>query len=104
MKFSTGASATGDQLVWVRPGFCRKTKLVEGTVHESVKLLPAVVVNHPGESECEWLLDLERLPDKQKSWADIRLECAAAKGEYDMALGPLRNGVKKLVDKVRGRP
>jgi hypothetical protein len=67
-------------------------------------LIAPVVVNHPGENECGWLLGLERLPDKQKSWTDIRLECAAAKGEYDMALRPLRDGVKKLVDRVRGCP
>jgi len=64
-------------------------------------LIAPVVVSHPGGTNCGWLLSLERLPHKQKSWAEIRRECSAATGEYDIALQPLRDGVKKLVDQVR---
>jgi hypothetical protein len=62
-----------------------------------------VVIEHPGDAECEWLMDLEPLPDKKKSWSDIRQECRADHGEYDKAIRPLRDGIKKLVDRVRGR-
>ena len=63
-----------------------------------------VVVNHPADNDCPWLLSLERLPDKKKSWADIRMECSAAKGEADVALKPLREGIGKLVEMVQSRP
>ena len=64
-------------------------------------LIAPVVVSHPGGTKCKWLLSLERLPDKQKSWAEIRKECKAADGEYDEANQPLRDGIGKLVDRVR---
>jgi hypothetical protein len=61
-----------------------------------------VVVSHPGGRNCGWLLSLERLPHKQKSWAEIRKESLASAG-YDEALQPLRDGVWKLVEQVRSR-
>jgi hypothetical protein len=64
-------------------------------------LIAPVVVSHPGGTRCKWLLSLERLPHKQKSWADIRKECNASDGEYDEAIQPLRDGIRKLVDRVR---
>ena len=64
-------------------------------------LVAPVVVSHPGGNRCEWLLSLERLPHKQKSWADIRQECGAVNGEYDQAIKPLRDGIWKLVEQVR---
>lgn len=66
-------------------------------------LIAPVVVNHPGGTKCNWLLSLERLPHKHKSWAEIRKECSAAAGECDMAQQPLRDGVWKLVGQVRSR-
>jgi hypothetical protein len=66
-------------------------------------LIAPVVVHNPGDKECQWLLGLERLPHKQKSWSEIRTECRASDGEYDQALQPLRDGIKKLVDQVRNR-
>ena len=77
---------------------CAKQRNKNGEV-----LIAPVVVSHPGGTKCGWLLSLERLPHKQKSWAEIRRECSAATGEYDIALQPLRDGVKKLVDQVRSR-
>lgn len=65
-------------------------------------LIAPVVVSHPGGKRCKWLLSLERLPHKQKSWADIRKECKAGDGEYDEAIQPLRDGIGKLVEQVRG--
>jgi len=62
-----------------------------------------VVVSHPGGRNCGWLLSLEHLPHKQKSWAEIRKECKAGDGEYDEAIQPLRDGIWKLVEQVRGR-
>jgi hypothetical protein len=66
-------------------------------------LIAPVVVSHPGGKNCDWLLGLERLPHKQKSWADIRKECRAGDGEYDEAIQPLRDGIFKLVEQVRSR-
>lgn len=64
-------------------------------------LIAPVVVSHPGGTRCKWLLSLERLPHKQKSWAEIRKECKAGTGEYDEAIQPLRDGIGKLVEQVR---
>jgi hypothetical protein len=64
-------------------------------------LMAPVVVSPPGGTNCKWLLDLERLPHKQKSWAEIRKECKASEGEYDEAIQPLRDGIWKLVEQVR---
>ncbi len=61
-----------------------------------------VVVSHPGGTNCGWLLSLERLPDKHKSWQEIRRE-SLPMGGYDEALQPLRDGVWKLVQQVRAR-
>lgn len=66
-------------------------------------LIAPVVVSHPGGTNCDWLLGLERLPHKQKSWAEIRRECKAGDGEYDEAIQPLRDGIWKLVEQVRRR-
>lgn len=66
-------------------------------------LIAPVVVTEPGGTNCKWLLGLERLPHKQKSWAEIRRECRAAEGEYDEAIQPLRDGIWKLVQQVRSR-
>lgn len=60
-----------------------------------------VVVSQPGGRNCDWLLSLEHLPHKQKSWAEIRKECKASEGEYDEAIQPLRDGIWKLVEQVR---
>lgn len=65
-------------------------------------LIAPVVVSHPGGTKCNWLLGLERLPHKQKSWAEIRRE-SLANGGYDEALQLLRDGVWKLVQQVRSR-
>ena len=65
-------------------------------------LIAPIVVSHPGGTNCEWLLSLERLPHKMKSWVEIRKESMAS-GGYDEALKPLRDGVRKLVDEVRKR-
>ena len=64
-------------------------------------LVAPVVVSHPGGISCEWLLRLEHLPHKTKSWAEIRRECGAVKGEYDEAIQPLRDGIWKLITQVR---
>ena len=65
-------------------------------------LIAPVVVSHPGGTNCDWLLSLERLPHKQKSWAEMRKESMPSAG-FDEALKPLRDGVWKLVEKVRAR-
>jgi hypothetical protein len=64
-------------------------------------LVAPIVVSHPGGTRCKWLLSLEHLPHKQKSWSEIRRECRASEGEYDQALQPLRDGIWTLVQEVR---
>lgn len=66
-------------------------------------LIAPVVVSHPGGNNCKWLLSLEHLPHKQKSWVDIR-KVSLANAGYDEALQPLRDGIWKLVEQVRSRP
>jgi hypothetical protein len=68
---------------------------------KSEVFIAPVVVSHPGGRNCDWLLSLEHLPHKQKSWAEIRKECKAGDGEYDEAIQPLRDGIWKLVEQVR---
>jgi hypothetical protein len=63
-------------------------------------LIAPVVVSNPGGLNCEWLLGLERLPHKHKSWSEIRRE-TLADGGYDEAYRPLRDGIWKLVEQVR---
>jgi hypothetical protein len=63
-------------------------------------LIAPVVVSDPGGTNCDWLLGLERLPHKSKSWVDIRKETFAVVG-FDEAQKPLRDGVWKLVQQVR---
>jgi hypothetical protein len=65
-------------------------------------LIAPVVLSHPGGTNCQWLLSLERLPHKNKSWVEIRKESLALVG-FDEALRPLRDGVWKLVEQVRKR-
>ena len=65
-------------------------------------LIAPVVVTDPGGTKCGWLLKLERLPHKKKSWAKIREECMPTAG-IDIAQQPLRDGIEKLVDLVRSR-
>jgi len=69
--------------------------------HEEKKIAIApVVVSHPGGITCDWLMRLEPLPHKVKSWSEIRKESLPT-GGYDEALKPLRDGVWKLVERVR---
>ena len=72
--------------------------------HEQREVLIApVVVSDPGGTNCEWLLGLERLPHKEKSWVDIRKESYAIVG-HDDANKLLRDGVYKLVQQIRAHP
>lgn len=65
---------------------------------KSVHTVP-IIIEHPGRGECEWLMNLEPLPDKRKTWADIRKECGAIKEEpeCDRAVLPIREGIKKVI-------
>ncbi len=65
-------------------------------------LIAPIVVSHPGGTNCDWLLSLEPLPDKKKSWSEIRRECIST-GGFDEALKFLRDGVWGLVEQVRAR-
>lgn len=55
-----------------------------------MKVVP-IVISHPGEGECDWLLGLDGPPDtkKRKSWAELRKEDGARglnDGECDTTL------------------
>lgn len=63
-------------------------------------LIAPVVISHPGKDECKWLMGLELLPEKERTWAQMQRECDVFKGGYDEAIKPIRDGVKKLVDAV----
>lgn len=66
-------------------------------------LVAPVVMDRPGKGECQWLMDRELLPDKKKSWSEIQNECHYFQGACDLAIRPIRDGVKTLVDKVLAR-
>lgn len=71
---------------------------------KSVHTVP-IIIEHPGKGECEWLMCLEPLPDKKKTWSDIRKECGAIKEEpeCDRAVLPIREGIKKVIAEVRAK-
>jgi len=70
-----------------------KSRCEKGAVH----VVP-IIVTDPGAGECEWLKTRELLPDKRKTWTDIRKECRAPDGEYDLAIQPIRDGLRKVID------
>jgi len=60
-------------------------------------LIAPVVVSHPGEGRSRWLMRLSRLPNNSETWAEIRHASIPSAG-YDKALGPVREGIRKLVE------
>jgi TIR domain len=63
-----------------------------------IEVVP-VLVHHPGDEECGWLMALQRLPPGAKSWAEVLHDFQ----QHDMALAPIRDGIKEVVQRARKR-
>jgi hypothetical protein len=63
-----------------------------------IEVLP-VLVHHPGEDDCAWLMKLQRVPPGAQSWAEVLREFQ----KFDMALTPIRDGIKAMVERARAR-
>ncbi|MGB8167998.1 MAG: toll/interleukin-1 receptor domain-containing protein [Chthoniobacteraceae bacterium] len=63
-----------------------------------IEVLP-VLVHKPGKEDCAWLLKLQRVPPGDKSWAEVLREFQ----QLDMALTPIRDGIKDVVERARER-
>ncbi|HEX3144746.1 MAG TPA: toll/interleukin-1 receptor domain-containing protein [Pyrinomonadaceae bacterium] len=58
-----------------------------------------VLVHDPGKDECAWLMKLQRVPPGEKSWAEVFHDFQ----QFDMALTPIREGIKTVVERARTR-
>jgi len=65
---------------------------------KEIEVLP-VLVHHPGDGECSWLMALQRVPPGAQSWAEVLRDFQ----KFDMALTPIRNGIKAVVERARKR-
>lgn len=63
-----------------------------------IEVVP-VLVYDPGEDECGWLMELQRVPPGAKSWVDVFEEFQL----HDRALTPIRDGIKTVVQRARER-
>jgi len=65
---------------------------------DEIEVVP-VLLHDPGKDECVWLMKLQRVPPGEKSWAEVFHEFQ----EFDMALTPIREGIKSVVERARAR-
>jgi hypothetical protein len=63
-----------------------------------IEVVP-VLVHDPGKDECGWLMELQRVPPGAKSWAEVLQDFQL----HDMALTPIRDGIKAVVERARER-
>ena len=63
-----------------------------------IEVVP-VLLHDPGKDECAWLMKLQRVPPGEKSWAEVFHDFQ----QFDMALTPIREGIKVVVERVRAR-
>jgi len=63
-----------------------------------IEVIP-VLVHDPGKDECSWMMELQRVPPGAKSWAEVFHEFQ----HHDMALTPIRDGIKGVVERARKR-
>jgi hypothetical protein len=63
-----------------------------------IEVVP-VLVHDPGQGECGWLMALQRVPPGDKSWAEVLREFQ----KFDMALTPIRDGIKLVLERARAR-
>ena len=85
--------------------YCLNVEVAAAKRRRKIVHTVPIIIEYPGKGECEWLMGLEPLPDKKKTWADIRKECGATKEEpeCDRAVLPIREGVKKVIAAVLAR-
>jgi hypothetical protein len=65
---------------------------------DEIEVVP-VLVGHPGKGECMWLMALQRVPPGAKSWAEMLRDFQ----QHDLALAPIRDGIREVVERVRKR-
>jgi len=63
-----------------------------------IEVVP-VLVHDPGKNECGWLMALQRVPPGAKSWAEVLRDFQ----QHDMALTPIRDGIRSVVGRARER-
>ena len=63
-----------------------------------IEVVP-VLVHDPGKDECGWLMEIQRVPPGAKSWAEVLHDFQV----HDMALAPIRDGIKAVVERARQR-
>jgi hypothetical protein len=63
--------------------------------NDEIEVVP-VLIDDPGDDECAWLMELQRVPPGEKSWAEVKRDFR----EYDFALKPIRNGIKAVVERA----
>jgi hypothetical protein len=56
-----------------------------------------VLVGDPGKDECAWLMALQRVPPGKKPWAEVLRDFQ----QHDLALAPIRDGIKTVVERAR---
>jgi TIR domain-containing protein len=68
--------------------------------HENgeIEVVP-VLVHDPGKNECGWLMALQRVPPGDQSWAEV----LRGFQQFDMALTPIRDGIRAVVERARIR-
>ena len=66
--------------------------------NDEIEVVP-VLVGDPGKDECAWLMALQRVPPGKKSWAEVLHDFQL----YDLALAPIRDGIKAVVERARKR-
>jgi hypothetical protein len=66
--------------------------------NEEIEVVP-VLVHDPGKDECGWLMNLQRVPPGDQSWAEV----LRGFKEHDMALTPIRDGIRTVVERARKR-
>ena len=66
--------------------------------NDEIEVVP-VLVHDPGGQECDWLLSLQRVPPGARSWAEIVQEFQ----QHDMALAPIRSGLREVIERARER-
>ena len=63
-----------------------------------IEVVP-VLVHHPGKGECGWLMALQCMPPGEQSWAEV----VRGFQLHDMALAPIRDGIRDVVKRARAR-
>lgn len=63
---------------------------------KEIEVIP-IYGGKPSGNECDWLMELQRLPPGDKSWAESYREFQ----QYDFALAPIRDGLGQVIERAR---